>query len=261
MSRTKRFKQLAKKLTKKFLNHPNRWALSTRENCCRKFVSPGTDYEIRSPFGVIRSAVVTDEKGDPHFDRPAYYEPPFPHCLVWGYDQQSEKVHFVILHQARPHSNNTPSCIEGQIMEPEEEHPAVVFAQLVQGYAKNGELLVEAAKREVTEELNIPPEAVLEITSPPAPFYNFHPGFVATWGTVFYVQVDLGAVRKALTEKPNSTQQEEQIKEVVVLSAAELIQRIKTGYSFDGKVVYRWPTQNGILMQFFCQFPHLWPSV
>lgn len=201
------------------------------------------EWEIRSQFGSVETAVVLDDKGAPIFDRPLYREAANVNLIVWGKDTDGS-VKLAVIRQPRPHADN-PEL-------PGDEHDPVVFGQVPMGFVEKilGENPEAAAVRESAEETGA--RVVVSVTRPKYPHHNPNPTFVATWSDLLFVEVDLAQV-----DRLRSTR-DEPIFSAEFISAGELIKRIAKGVDKQG-AVYRMCTANSIILVFFATFPELWP--
>lgn len=233
----------------KFWQGP-RWYLTVlqpddRGGTHRQLFRVGTDFEVKSSFGSVESAVVVD-KGMPVFDRPLYREAPSVNVIAWGRDKNGV-AKFAVIRQPRPHADD-PEL-------PGNDHAPIVFGQIVMGFLDKivGKDVLEsfdrAAVREVGEEAGA--RVVLGIERPPYPWHNPNPAFVATWSDLFFVEVDLEQI-EALKHDRN-----EPIYSAEYVTAAELRRRVAIGKDESG-AVYRMCTANSLWFIFFCCHPELW---
>lgn len=201
------------------------------------------DWEIRSPFGSVETAVVVDQNGAPVFDRPIYREAPNVNLVVWGKTKEGE-VKLAIIRQPRPHADN-PEMADVKF-----GHSSVIFGQIPMGFLEKilGERVEDAAEREANEEAGAC--TVVSITRPKYPWHNPNPTFVGTWSDLLFVEVDLERV-----EAIKSTRNEP-IYSAEYVTPKELIRRVREGMDEVG-AVYRMCTANSILFIFFCTYPHL----
>jgi hypothetical protein len=202
------------------------------------------NWEVRSPFGSVETAVVLDADGVPVFDRPLYREAPNVNLVVWGIDEFNE-VKLAIIRQPRPHADDPEQPgING--------HKPIVFGQIPMGFVEKifGESLEDAAMREAHEETGV--TLIKSVTRPHYPHHNPNPTFVATWSELLFVEVDLSQI-----EKVKSTR-DEPIFSAEFISAKELISRIAGGVDSAG-AVYRMCTANSALFIFFATYPEYWP--
>ena len=227
MSATKRLSDVPK--------HRAGWKL-----CVNGVVMPeNTEWEIRSPFGSVESAVVLDSKGVPVFDRPSYREAKNVNLVVWGRDASGIKI--AVLRQPRPHSDDPER-------DPGVENQAVVFGQTPMGFAEKilGESLEDTAVRETAEETGA--RLVLHIEKPTYPWHNPNPTFVATWSNLLFVEVDLEKIEQLRFTRS------EPIFSAEFISPKVLIGRIREGKDEKG-AVYRMCTSNSAWLIFFCTHP------
>ncbi len=217
------------------------WKLNVSRN--------GAHWECVSPkFGKVEYAVVSDENGNPLFDRPRYHEAPNVNCVVWGRGSNG-KARFAVIRQPRPHSYDPEN--------PGENHKDVVFGQIVMGFLEKliGKDLVEryesvaaGAVREASEESGV--TVVLNIERPAYPWHNPNPTFVATWSDLVFVEVDLERIEELKSHR------NEPIFSAEYITAEELRQRVADGKDEAG-AVYRMCTANSAWFIFFCTHPEL----
>lgn len=190
-----------------------------------------TEWEARSPFGGVRTAVVVDKDGKPLFDRPGYIEAPNVNIIAWGKDSAGE-VRVAVIRQPRPHADDPeqPSV---------HEHRPVVFGQIPMGFLEKvlGEKFEDAAKREAGEETGA--GVVIGVKQPKYPWHNPNPTFVFTWSDLYFVEVDLAKV-EALRFDRN-----EPIYSAEYVTVRELLRRIREGKDEKG-AVYRMCTANSL---------------
>ncbi|MGB3921900.1 MAG: NUDIX domain-containing protein [Minisyncoccia bacterium] len=204
---------------------------------------PASEWELRSNFGAVESAVVCDDNGSPVFDRPLYREAPNVNIVVWGKTRNGE-TRLAIIRQPRPHADDPerPDLPRG--------HAPVVFGQIPMGFLEKllGEKIESAATREAREEAGA--STVISITKPKYPWQNPNPTFVGTWSDLLFVEVDLERI-----EAIKSTRNEP-IYSAEYVTPSEIIRRVREGRDENG-AVYRMCTANSILFIFFCTFPEL----
>jgi hypothetical protein len=210
-------------------------------------VPPCTDWKCESPYGSVESATVIDEEGCPTFDRPVYREAPNVNVVAYGIGSDGI-ARFVVITQPRPHADD-PEC-------PGDEHPPVVFGQIVMGFLKSlmgadnlqaFESSKDGAIREIKEESSA--RVILDIEKPDYPWHNPNPTFVATWSELLFVRVDLDVI-----EKHRSTRGEPIFK-AEFITTSELIRRVRGGKHEDA--IYRMCTANSAWFIFFCSHPEL----
>jgi len=199
------------------------------------------DWEIRSPFGSVETAVVVDQNDVPVFDRPIYREAPNVNLVVWGKTKQGE-VKLAIVHQPRPHADN-PEMADVKF-----GHLPVVFGQVPMGFLEKilGERVEDAAAREAWEEAGA--RLVISYTRPKYPWHNPNPTFVGTWSDLLFLEVDLEYI-----DEFKSTRNEP-IYNFDYVTPKEVIRRVREGMDEVGSV-YRMCTANSILFIFFCTYP------
>ncbi|MCL5434910.1 MAG: NUDIX domain-containing protein [Patescibacteria group bacterium] len=154
-------------------------------------MAPGTDWEVISRFGSVRSAVATNPDGSPAFDRPRYDEAPNINAVVWGRDKKTGEIKIGIISQARPHADNVF----------EDSDKPMAFESVPMGFmdkvvgkdqVERLEHAGEAATREAGEETGA--LAVKDISYPEYPNHYPNPTFVGTTSSVVFVEVDLDKV-------------------------------------------------------------------
>ena len=177
-----------------FEGRPQNWVLRIKKEDGAIEEYEGVDWEAVSPFGAVRSAVVTDNEGKPVFDRPRYEEKPNVNVVAWGRDIKTGQIRLALISQPRPHSDDpiNPDNTE-----------QLVFAQIPMG-SKDGlfgkdqieayESTKDAAIRETGEETGA--SVICDISQPEFPFHNPNPTFVGTWSDLVFVEVDLDQIEK-----------------------------------------------------------------
>ncbi len=154
----------------------------------------GVDWEAVSPFGAVRSAVVTDEYGKPVFDRPRYEEAPNVNIVAWGRDKKTGQIKVALISQPRPHADDPTNP---------ENTEQLVFAQIPMGFKIKvlGRDQIEAfesskaaGKRETGEETGA--FVIKDVFEPEFPFHNPNPTFVGTWSDLIFVEVDLDKIEE-----------------------------------------------------------------
>ncbi len=220
-------------------NHNPGWKLFVNST------QTGGEWEARSPFGSVETAVVLDENGAPVFDRPLYREAPNVNLVVWGKTRDGD-VKIAMIRQPRPHADDPEQPgVNG--------HDPVVFGQVPMGFVEKilGESMERTAVRETAEEAGA--QVVVSVTRPKYPWHNPNPTFVATWSDLLFVQVDLDRVARFRSTR------NEPIYSAEFIAPTELIRRIAEGKDETG-AVYRMCTANSVILIFFATFPELWPK-
>ncbi len=189
--------------------------------------APGTvDVEWISRFGSYRSAVVTDNEGNPLYDKPRSDEAPNVNIIAWGKDQNTHEVKVAIISQARPHADNE---FETDNIDP------MVFEQIPMGFKdkiigkdqiEKFESVNEAASRETTEETGA--FAVLDITYPEYPKHYPNPSFIGTTSDLVFVEVDLNQIDKMKMDRT------EPIFKSDYIPVSKLLKDIKNGKTDHG---------------------------
>ncbi len=210
------------------------------------------DFRVSSPYGSVESAVVVNEEGAPIFDRPIYREAPNVHAVVYGRDTEG-KIRAAVISQPRPHADDPT--------QPGNDHPPVVFGQTPMGFllskiAGNGNIVptetgAVGAVREAGEETGA--QVVIKVTQPKYAFINPNPTFVATWGELYFIEVDLSRIERL---KPDHT---EPIFSAEYLPVPELLRRIREGQDEKG-AVYRMGVSLGDWMIFFATHPEFFTT-
>ncbi|OGZ04641.1 MAG: hypothetical protein A2648_00900 [Candidatus Lloydbacteria bacterium RIFCSPHIGHO2_01_FULL_41_20] len=207
------------------------------------------DWQVKSPFGSVETAVVLDKDGKPVFDRPVYREAPNVNLVVWGRGKDGV-AKIALIRQQRPHSDDPER--------PGNDHPSVTFGQTPMGFIEKviGKDLMpkyegveHAAAREASEETGA--RVVLDIERPKYPWHNPNPTFIATWSELVFVEVDLAKIEKLKHDR------NEPIFSAEYITVAELRRRIADGKDEVG-AVYRGCTSNSVWFIFFCTHPELW---
>lgn len=210
----------------------------------------GVSWKAESRFGKVESAVVTDENGNPLFDRPRYYEAPNVNVVAWGRDNRTGEIKIAVIVEERPHALH-PEIPEKEV--------ALKFAQIPMGFiekivGKDNVGILEigkhAAAREVAEETGA--SAVRGISRPACPYHNPSPSFVATWSELYFIEVDLDRIGALKLDR------NEPIFKAEYLNVKELLARIREGQDAEG-AIFRGATSLSALMIFFSQNPEFWP--
>ncbi len=227
------------------------WTLWIRRSDGTEEELVGVDWKAISRFGKVEAAVVTDNEGNPVFDRPAYYEAPNVNIVAWGRDNRTGEIRIAIIAEERPHALH-PEMPEKEV--------SLRFAQVPMGFLEKLigkdelaklEFKGAAAIREVEQETGA--STVRGWTRPACPWHNPSPSFVATWSDLFFIEVDLDRVSELKLEK------NEPIYKAEYLPAREVLARIREGQDKDG-TIFRACTSLSILMIFFACNPESWPK-
>lgn len=144
----------------------------------------GPDIELSSPrFGNVRTVVVTDEAGEPLWERPQYNEGPHIVAVAWGRKEGTIYVGLVL--ETRPHA----------------QHPAregdQVFWGVPRGFRKPGESAADAIKREVGDEAG----GRVIISTHDVGWINPNPTFVGTYSPLVFVEVDIDRIDAVRPER------------------------------------------------------------
>lgn len=185
----------ARKISPEFFEgRPQNWVLRVKKADGTVEEFEGVDWEAVSPFGSVRSAVVTDEAGKPIFDRPRYEERPNVNVVAWGRDKKTGQVRVALISQPRPHADDPTNP---------ENSEQLIFAQIPMGFKEGlfGKDQVEeyesskdAAIRETGEETGA--GVIKDILQPEFPYHNPNPTFIGTWSDLVFVEVDLEKIEK-----------------------------------------------------------------
>ena len=232
----------------------------------------GRDWQNGSSYNVIKNVVVCDDDGNPAYEIPGVWVRRGCTTIVWGRDRNTDEVKIGIIYQPRPIANEPPDTKEDRCLTPNTieyiedlfagraQNP-VVFAQTPGGLRNidptSGKLESpdDTARSEAREESGVGDDAIIEVTSPSAPFWNSDPGVFADWHDIRFVEVDLEKVRSPQPDKTES------IYKVVYLSVQELLAHIAQGavpVLIDGeeqRVYYRAGSSLAVLMIFFSSHP------
>lgn len=221
-----------------FEGRPQNWILRIKRADGTTEEHVGVDWEAVSPFGAVRSAVVTDEVGWPVFDRPRYEEAQNVNIVAWGRDRKTRQIKVALISQPRPHADDPTN--------PENIEP-LVFAQIPMGFKEKllgkdqlevFESSKEAAARETGEETGA--TVIKDIFQPEFPYHNPNPTFVGTWSDLVFVEVDLDKV-EALRASRN-----EPIFEAKYIPLQEVWKEIRAGKTDRG--ITRMCTSNSALL-------------
>jgi len=210
---------------------------------------PGTEWFVKSRFGLVEDVVIANNDGSLGFDRPRYHEAPNTNTVAWGHDPLTGKVRIAMLTEERPHALNPvdPSLDEplrfGQV--PMGFKDKIIGKDLIEEY----ESAIKGAIRELGEETGA--RTIISVYEPAFPFHNPNPTFVATWSELVFIQVNLEKIEEKKLGK------NEMIYKAEYLTVPELLNRIRLGQTEDG-AIYRACTSLSILMIFFATFPSLW---
>ena len=201
----------------------------------------GTDWEAVSRFGKVESVVVTDENGNPVFDRPRYHEAPNVNVIVWGQDQDGN-IKVALLTEERPHAQHPTDPNFSESLKFQQIPMGFLNKLLGKEEAEHFESAKSGAIRETREETGA--SAVISITQPPFPFQNPNPTFVATWSELFIIQVDLNKIEQLKLERG------EMIYKAEYVLYEELLRRIWEGQNEEG-ALFRGCTSLSLLAIFF----------
>ena len=182
-----------------FEERPQNWVLRIKKVDGTIEEHVGVDWEAISPFGAVRSAVVTDEAGKPIFDRPRYEEAPNVNVVAWGRDRKTRQIKVALISQPRPHADDPTNPKNTE---------QLVFAQIPMGFKDKlfgkdqieaFESSQEAAARETGEETGA--TVIRDIFQPEFPFHNPNPTFVGTWSDLVFVEVDLDKIEELKADR------------------------------------------------------------
>lgn len=203
-----------------------------------------TEWEVKSRFGSIKTAVVINPDGS-MFDKPIVYEAPSTNVVAWGVAKDG-KARVGVIRQPRPHADDTKDQWKNG-------HNPIVIGQLPMGYLEKiaGEIETPeaGAAREVGEEMGA--TAVLNVERPKCPWHNPNQTFMGSWTDLVFVQVDLEKI-EALKADHN-----EPIYSAEYVTVPELLRRIREGRDEQG-AYYRMGTANSLWFIFFATHPELW---
>lgn len=206
-------------------------------------LSPGTtDWKVVSRFGSVQNVVVLHADGTPNFDRPEYREAESVNVVAWG--MKDGELYMAVVHQPRPHADDPEQPgVNG--------HAPIVFGQIAMGFVDKifGESVDAAMKRETHEETGA--SVIIKVERPPYPYHNQSPAFVATWPSLYFVQVDLAKIEELRPDR------DEPIFGAQFMPAWALVQMIASGKV--GDTVYRMAMANSAWMIFFACHPELFP--
>ncbi len=230
MTSTKTLGQLTVGQLEDFLSRENRL----------KVVNQG----IRSPYFDIQPGIIVDADGNPQYDRPVIYEKPSVFVVVWGRDEHGQ-LRLGMIRQKRPPADD-PMVLGNN-------HPPVVFAQVVMGY-RDGDSIKKAALKERAEEAG--KAKVLDIVELPFPHFNIEPNTYGSWHSLAFVEVDLSTIDEGYSETG------EMITSTMYQLASEVFVSIVHGKDETG-AYYRGGSTLGPLMVFFAwifsKHPDLFP--
>ena len=227
------------------------WTLSVVEPNGAKHSFIGCDWEAVSKFGKVENVVVMNDKGDPLFDRPRYFESRNINMIIWGRDRDGE-IKIAWLEEKRPHAANPQNS---------KNYESLIFGQVPMGFLNkllgdeflDYENFLQGTIREANEEAGITDTAILNITRPEFPYHNPNPTFVGTWSDLYFVEIDLAKIKK------NKPDHDELIYNVEYISTKELLYRIRKGKNEKG-VLSRACTSLSLLMIFFATYPEFFPK-
>jgi hypothetical protein len=224
-----------------FEGRQQNWILRIRKPDGKIEEYEGADWEVVSPFGSVRSAVVTDEAGKPVFDRPRYEEAPNVNIVAWGRDKNTAQIRVALISQPRPHADDPTNS---------ENTETLIFAQIPMGFKKRilGEDQLEAYEtskqagvRETAEETGA--SVIKDISQPEFPYHNPNPTFVGTWSDLVFVEVDLERI-EALKQDRN-----EPIFKAEYIPLKQIWKELRAGKTDRG--ITRMCTSNSALLIFF----------
>jgi hypothetical protein len=196
----------------------------------------GTDWEVTSRFGAVRSAVITHPDGSPAFDRPRYDEAPNVNIVAYGKDHHG-KIHVAMISQARPHADN--------VFEPDSTED-MRFAQIPMGFLDKVvgkdqlESVASGATRETAEETGA--VAVKSIAYPEYPQHYPNPTMIGTTSNLAFVEVDLNKIGELKVDR------DEGIFQADYIPLDQLLRDIKAGRNEHGYT--RMATTNSALLIF-----------
>jgi len=186
----------------------------------------GTDWEAVSKFGTFRSAVVTDNEGNPVFDRPKADEAPSVSVVAYGKDKKTGELKIAMISQPRPHADNNFEY---------EDKGDMVFEQIPMGFlekimGKDSVVKTESsgqgAIRETSEETGA--GVVKDISYPEYSKHYPNPSFIGSSSDVVFVEVDLDKINELKKDKG------EPIFRADYISLSELMDDIKKGKTERG---------------------------
>lgn len=221
-----------------FKARPQNWVLRIKRPGGAVEEFEGVDWEAVSPFGAVRSAVVTDNEGKPVFDRPRYEEAPNVNIVAWGRDRRTRQIRVALISQPRPHADDPTNS---------ENTDPLVFAQIPMGFKEkllgkdqldNFESSKDAASRETSEETGA--TVIKNIFEPEFPYHNPNPTFVGTWSDLVFVEVDLDKVEELKASR------NEPIFKAEYIPLQEVWKEIRTGKTDRG--ISRMCTSNSALL-------------
>lgn len=232
-------------VAKAFLENPNRWKLAVNG----KEMPVGTDFEMKSRFGTVKSAVVMNADNTPAFDKPIVYEADAVIVVAFGI-AKDDTPRIAVIRQHRPHADDP-------LNKWQDGHKAVLIGQPAMGYLDKVtgdklEVPEAGAVRETGEETGA--SAVLSVERPKCPWQNPNPTHCGYWTDLVFVKVDLEKV-EAL--KADHT---EPIYSAEYISVPELFRRIRKGQDEAG-AYYRMAIANSVWMLFFATHPEFLKEV
>lgn len=247
ISVTEANKLMSKEEQNRFWKNKYRWGLNIKIGDSKIEGLTGVDWEVTSPFGSVRNAVVLGADGKPAFDRPVYSEADNVNLCVWGMKNSVPVI--AILEQERPHAQNPTNA---------EDTEAPVYGQIVMGFnlskvfgseLEKYENSEDAATRELGEELGSSSKAIINIESPKIPWLNPSPSFVETSSRLYFVQINPDEINKKEIDVS------EGIKNAEMIPVKELQRRIHEG--IENGTIYRYGNSLALWMIFFSYYPHL----
>jgi 8-oxo-dGTP pyrophosphatase MutT (NUDIX family) len=208
------------------------------------------DWKIESRFGSVHRVVVTDQDGQPLFDRPDYAEAPNVNMIVWGRERDGE-IKLAVITEERPHADNPE--------DPTDTKP-LIFGQVPMGFVdrvfnaddfRRYEDLLQGAIRESQEETGA--STVLNRTQPKYPYLFPSPSFTRTSSRLYFLEVDLELIRE------RAKIYGEKIYNAEFIGVPELLARIRAGIEQDDdkKIIYRYGNSLALYMIFFAHHPEL----
>lgn len=201
----------------------------------------GVNWEaISRRFGRVVSAVVTDEKGMPSYDRPKVEEAPNVNIVAYGKDKKTGELRIVMISQARPHADD--------VFDPNNPDE-MVFEQIPMGFLEKVigkdmkekfESVQAGAIRETDEETGA--GVIKSISRPEFPAHYPNPTFIGTASDLVFVEVDLDQINKMKLDR------KELIFNADYIPLKTLIQDIKNGKTDRGYA--RMATSNSAILIF-----------
>ena len=221
-----------------FEGRPQNWILRIKKADGTIEELAGVDWEAISPFGAVRSAVVTDDEGKPIFDRPRYEEAPNVNIVAWGRDKNTRQVRVALISQPRPYADDPTNSGNTE---------QLTFAQIPMGFKDRiigkdqleaFESSKDAALRETSEETGA--TVVKDIFQPEFPYHNPNPTCVGTWSDLVFVEVDLEKIEELKADR------NEPIFKAEYVPLKQVWQEIKAGKTDRG--ITRMCTSNSALL-------------